>query len=138
MKISSFEASLIRNIKFYMMIFSSIVCSKVSRIFEIAGQGQKRCWEFARKNLQGTHLIEIKKIKQNRKSIQLIKNRQYSLKIKGKENEKNGHKKIRVIFHLLKQLLFSEQTALKLKFWFDHFLIHSLIVIYQINLLFKI
>ena len=56
----------------------------------------------------------------------------------GREVKENGHKKIRVIFHLLKQLLFSEQTALKLKFWFDHFLIHSLIVIYQINLLFKI
>ncbi|MBS5777319.1 MAG: hypothetical protein E7K75_04695 [Finegoldia magna] len=49
MKISSFEASLIRSIKFYMMIFlASIVCLKVSRVLGIAKQGQKIvqrfCW----------------------------------------------------------------------------------------------
>ena len=79
--------------------------------------------------------LEMKKVKMT----QLIKIEIVFLETYGGgEVKENGHKKIRVIFHLLKQLLFSEQTALKLKFWFDHFLIHSLIVIYQINLLFKI
>ena len=74
--------------------------------------------------------LEMKKVKMT----QLIKIEIVFLETYGEK----WTQKIRVIFHLLKQLLFSEQTALKLKFWFDHFLIHSLIVIYQINLLFKI
>ena len=82
----------------------------------------------------GALVIEIEIYKTRQKNHKIIKKNIASLN----SGEENGHKKIRVIFHLLKQLLFSEQTALKLKFWFDHFLIHSLIVIYQINLLFKI
>ena len=40
MKISSFEASLIRSIKFYMMIFGSIVCLKVSLFWELQDKGK--------------------------------------------------------------------------------------------------
>ena len=115
-------------------IFSSIVCLKVSWSKGLHDKDWELLRKVARKDLHGTHVVEIKKIKQNRKN----KIKQKQIVFLEKLTGRNGHKKIRVIFHLLKQLLFSEQTALKLKFWFDHFLIHSLIVIYQINLLFKI
>lgn len=108
-------------------------------VWGLKDEDRKLFKDFVRQQLMDAHEEEIKKIKQNGKSIKLIKKQiVFYKKLRGREVKENGHKKIRVIFHLLKQLLFSEQTALKLKFWFDHFLIHSLIVIYQINLLFKI